>query len=136
MDKAYEMGAEGIKFTNYTQLGNAKELDPNYMLQERELKEFFEHLNNARNKYDVNEFRIRRCGSFERDTTKEHDNFECIAGTKSVAITPDLKVYPCFFLTAPGNEIGYVENGRIVIDSEFKNDGVKCLTKKIVEVKR
>ena len=132
VDKAYELGAEGIKLTNYMQLGNAKKLDYDYVMKDVQLKEFFEHLNNARNKYDINEFRIRRCGSFEKDLTKEYDSFKCVAGTKSVAITPDLKVYPCFFLTSPGNEIGYVENGRIYIDSNFKNDGKECLVRKLV----
>jgi len=132
VDKVYEIGAEGIKFTNYMQLGNAMNLDYNNMMKDDELNQFFKYLNNARNKYDINKFRIRRCGSFERDLTKEHDNFECVAGTKSVAITPDLKVYPCFFLTSPGYEIGYVDDGKILIDSEFKNDGEKCLTRKIV----
>lgn len=132
IDKAYELGAEGIKFTNYMQLGNALNLDCNYVMQDEELKEFFEYLNLARNKYDINEFRIRRCGSFGHDLTREHDNFECVAGTKSVAITPNLNVYPCFFLTSPGNEIGYVENNKIFVNENFENNGEKCLSKKMV----
>ena len=130
--QAYDMGAEGIKFTNYMQLGNAKNLDFKYVMDDNELKEFFKYLNNARSKYDINDFRIRRCGSFENDLVKGHDSFECVAGTKSVAITPNLNVYPCFFLTSPGYEIGYVENDKIFVDNNFKNNGAKCLTRNIV----
>lgn len=105
--KAVELGATAIKFTNFISQGNARNLDSKLILNEEQLEEFFEIIYNQRQKYDKEVLDIRRCGSFGNDLIHKC-NFHCTAGTITVCITPDLKVYPCIFQCKQGNEIGFV----------------------------
>ena len=129
-DIAYQLKAGGIKFTNYMNIGNATNLAVDNALTDDQLKAFFEQLRRARSMYDKEEFLIRRCGSFEKDQNNPNDKFICPAGKSSVVITPNYDVYPCFFLTQKGNEIGKVIDGKIFVDEEFENDGTKCLSRR------
>ena len=128
--KTYEMGARGIKFTNFLNQGNAKYINEDLTLNDDQLKTFFSSLGKARNKFDKDELIIERCGSFGVDINNAKNNFECIAGDELIVITPDLKVYPCVFLAKPGYEIGEVINNKIMINNYKKNKNV-CIAKEI-----
>lgn len=129
IEQAYFMAAEGIKFTNFMKIGEANNMNLDNILTDEQIKIFFKLLQLERKKYNMKDFRIRRCGSFGEDVNNNVNKFRCIAGSDSVAITPNLNVYPCFFLTSPGNEIGYVRNGKIFVQDEFNNEKGKCLAK-------
>lgn len=106
-------------------------MDSNLILSQDQLNEFFDILKEERNKYDKNILEIRRCGSFGNDL-RNKTNFKCDAGTNNIAVTPDFKVYPCIFLSKQGHEIGYYEDGKVYVDSDFIHDGSKCLAKEIL----
>lgn len=125
---AIAMHANGVKFTNYMYMGSAMHLGRENILSDEQICVFFDELEEVRRLYSKEEFLIRRCGSFGKS---KYRDFRCPAGKESVVITPDLKVYPCIFLAKPGWEIGYLENGKIMLDKEIKHDGMKCLAKEI-----
>ena len=75
--------------------------------------------------------KIRRCGTFGNDLNRKGCNFNCIAGSELVVITPDLNVYPCIFLAKKGYEIGKVVDSKIILYKEFNNKGDKCLAQEI-----
>lgn len=58
--KTIELGAKRIKFTNYMLIGAAEALSPNNVLREKDLKRFFEILEQERRKYPKELLRIRR----------------------------------------------------------------------------
>ena len=62
--KAYNMGARGIKFTNFLRQGNAKNLGVSNILTDNEIETVFKEIMEARQKYDINDLLIERCGSF------------------------------------------------------------------------
>ena len=130
-EKALSLKATGIKFTNYMQMGAALHLEKENVLTENQIQEFFNLLEKVRNIYPKEQLLIRRCGSFGKDFNNANSKFYCTAGKESVTITPDLKVYPCFFLAKKGMEIGYVEDSKIIINKLIKHDGSKCLAKEI-----
>ncbi|MGN1222588.1 MAG: hypothetical protein ACI4T1_00435 [Christensenellales bacterium] len=129
-DKAYKMGASEIKFTNFLKQGNANAMDNNLVLRECDLKDFFKLLYQVRQKYNRDQFEIKRCGSFGLERYRGKNNFKCVAGIDNVCITPDKKVYPCVFLAKPGNEIGFYQKGEIYIESKFYNSGKECMALK------
>ncbi len=130
-DTAFKLGAKAIKFTNYLNQGKAKKLDHNLILNDEQIAEFFQLVDQCRNKFDKSVFEIKRCGSF--GPNRERCNkFECLAGINHVCVTPDMKVYPCVFLAKPGFEIGYCDGKQIFIDSKFENDTKECIAKKIL----
>jgi len=129
-EDAIILGAKGIKFTNFMRMGAATNLEQENILTNEQIKIFFKELSEARKIYPKEKFLIRRCGSFGDNSLG--CKFTCTAAKDSVAITPELKVYPCFFLTKKGMEIGYVDNeGKIIIDKEIKHDGKRCLAREI-----
>lgn len=130
-DKAYTLGATGIKFTNYMQMGSAMNMGRSNILEKKQIEYFFEQLMKAREKYPKYILTIRRCGSFGKNYCNCNSKFKCTAGEESVVITPELKVYPCFFLAKKGMEIGYVENGKIIIDNPIYFNHNKCLAREI-----
>ena len=130
-EKAVSLGATGIKFTNYMQMGAALNLVQDNVLAEWQIEEFFALLEQVRRIYSKEELLIRRCGSFGNDTNNSGSKFCCTAGMESVVITPDLNVYPCFFLAKKGMEIGHVEDGKIIIDHPIVHNGSKCLAKEV-----
>ena len=125
-EKAKQLGADEIKFTNFINQGKAQDMEEELFLKENDYYEFFKLLHQTRDKYDINDLKISRCGSFGEDTYGK-SNFVCDAGVDFIFITPDMKVYPCIFFCKPGNEIGYYEDGKIYISEEFHNDQKKCL---------
>jgi len=126
--QAVEFGASAIKFTNFLKQGKAKNMDSDLILSESQLKEFFRLLHIERQKYDKNEFEVKRCGSFGKDLYKS-SNFKCVSGTDNLCISPSGDVYPCVFLAKPGYEIGKVIDDKIYISKDWLNDGSKCLAK-------
>lgn len=130
-EQARKLGARGIKFTNFIQQGNGKNLNDTNILKEEEIKEFFKLLIGERKKYNKDELIIERCGTFGKNYLSTHDNFYCDCITDSVVLTPDDNVYPCVFLAQPGNEIGKYENGCIFIDEGYENDHSKCIAREI-----
>lgn len=130
-EKALDIGANAIKFTNFIKQGHATKMDDNFILTQEQKHAFFEQLNEARSKYSKDKLQIQRCGSFGKDTTRKDNKFKCTAGTNSVVITPNNMVYPCIFLAKNGNEIGRYSNGIIELFEEYKNDGTSCLASRI-----
>ena len=129
--KASSLGARAIKFTKFIAQGNAKKIEARQKMQEEEVEAFFEQLQRAREEYDKEKLLVERCGTFGRNLQAKQDNFECIAGKKSVVITPDNSIYPCVFLAKPGYEIGTYKEGRVLIQPELQIDSDKCLTDEI-----
>lgn len=127
--KAEELGARGIKFTNFVKQGSAKSLDDRNILNDNQIKEFFALLMVERNKYKMEDLIIERCGTFGKNVLSNHDNFYCDCITDSVVITPDNNVYPCVFLAQSGYEIGKFENGKIYIYDSYDNNHDSCLAK-------
>lgn len=128
--RAIELGANSIRFTNYLKTGNAVYL-PNDYLTEKQILRFLEEIRRVRNLYDKNVLEIKRCGTFGIGNIDSHNNFKCPAGVDLIAVTPDMKVYPCNFLAKPGYEIGFVKDGNIFITKEINNSGVKCIAKEV-----
>lgn len=123
-----DMGANGVKFTNYMYTGNALHLDEKNVLSEEQIAIFFNELEKVRNKYPKGNLLIRRCGSFGMS---KYRVFNCTAINKSVVITPDMNVYPCIFLARKGLEIGRFEDGKILLFRDIWHDGKRCLAKEL-----
>lgn len=128
--RAIELGVNSIRFTNYLMIGNALEM-PDKTLNKEQIQIFLKLVQEQRKKYPKDFLEIKRCGTFGKQDNIEKNNFICPAGKNLVAITPDLKVYPCNFLSKVGFEIGKVENGEIKIYKEIKHDGCKCIADQI-----
>lgn len=134
-DKAHDMGAKAIKFTNYIKQGEAKKNNEiNYSLSEKEIVVFFEKLNEARSKYKKEELLIQRCGSF--GPSKLNDNFICPAVNDNVVLTPNGDVYPCIFLIDEKYKIGYYDKKIYVDSKKIINCGTKCLAHEYCNKKR
>ena len=58
--ETYELGASGIKFTNFLQQGNARDLNRNLILTKQQKEKFFDLLKIARDSYDKITFFIKR----------------------------------------------------------------------------
>lgn len=127
----YKNNIRGIRFTNYLKQGNATNLDDNLVLSNHQIRYIFNKIKEIRNKYDVNDLRILRCGSFGNDNYKE-SNFKCPAGIESVILTPNLKIYACLFLAEIGREIGYYKDGNIYIYDDFEPHAKYCSAKRIL----
>ncbi len=121
----YNNGIKKIRFTNFLRQGNANRLDDQLVLSDDERNEFFKIIDEERAKYPKDVLEIQRCGSFGNNKNSSK-KFNCDAGVGSIAMTPDLNIYPCIFLAAPGNEIGYYRNGNIYIRDDFENDSSEC----------
>lgn len=131
--KAIELGAYGIEFTNFLKQGKAIEMDSDNILSEEQISIFFEQLRYVRNKYSIDNLVIDRSGMFGKDNNNPKCHFSCPAGKDLVVITPDNNVYPCLFLAKPGYEIGkYDENTKkVLLDYIIDNDGNHCLAYEI-----
>ena len=121
------LGVDAIQFTNFISSGNASNMEKNNILTREQLNIFFEKLHNIRSKTNKKDLIIERSGTFGNDLN-HHSNFYCPAGKDIVTITPNLKVYPCFFLAKDGYEIGYCKDGKIYVEKNIEYDSKKCLT--------
>lgn len=118
-NKAYELGAKTIKFTNYIYQGNAQKNDFKKVLSQEQIDEVLSEIDYCRSLYKKEKLKIERCGTFGPKLT-ESNKFECLACKNMVVITPDLNVYQCVFDIDKGNEIGKVIDGKIMINDEYK----------------
>lgn len=136
-DKAYELGAKGIYFTNFMLQGNALNIeDRDLVLSDEQINSFFKQLMKCREKYKKEDLLIERDAGFGRNTLSTHDNFYCPSICDLVVLTPDNNVYPCIFLAKPGNEIGVYQDGKIYIDEKLLStvqqyNGLTCFAKEI-----
>lgn len=136
-DKAYELGAKGIYFTNFMLQGNALNIeDRDLVLSDEQINSFFKQLMKCREKYKKEDLLIERDAGFGRNTLSTHDNFNCTSICDLVVLTPDNNVYPCIFLAKPGNEIGVYQDGKIYIDEKLLStvqqyNGLTCFAKEI-----
>lgn len=136
-DKAYELGAKGIYFTNFMLQGNALNIeDRDLVLSDEQINSFFKQLMKCREKYKKEELLIERDAGFGRNTLSTHDNFNCPSVCDLVVLTPDNNVYPCIFLAKPGNEIGVYQDRKIYIDEKLLStvqqyNGLTCFAKEI-----
>ena len=119
-----------IKFTNFLRSGNAKNMKEDLTLNKDQLNTFFNLLEEARRKYDKKILNIARCGTFGNNI--EHKtNFLCPAITNQVTITPDNKVYPCFFLAGVVDPIGELINDKVYLYENYKHNCSECITKNL-----
>lgn len=126
-DNAIKMGANYIHFTNFMAQGNAKKINRDLILSEKQREEFFRQLILARKKYSKDELIITRCGTFDKNPFEDDGgNFRCLAYNEMVVLTPELKVYPCNFQASPGNEIGFYKDGKIFVEDGLNFDSKEC----------
>lgn len=130
-EKAIELGAYGIEFTNFLNQGNARNMDLFNLLSLNQINEFFEQLLKVRKKYPKDKLVIDRSGLFGKNQNSSSCHFNCPAGRDMVVITPDNNVYSCLFLAKPGLEIGKYINGKILLNNEIDNDGELCLAQEL-----
>lgn len=123
--EAYSLGACRIRFTNLLNVGMAVDLDRKLFLEGTQILEVLDRIKECRGWFDKDEFYIERCGSFGVGNDKS--KFRCTAGIDEVYITPDMKVYPCPFLTKRSNEIGFFSNGNVFIHNDYVNNQEKCM---------
>lgn len=129
-EQARILGVDSIRFTNYLKCGNAENLPDDY-LSDDQIVEFLQLIEEARSMYPKDVLEIKRCGTFGSGYGKLRSNFYCPAGNDLIAITPDMSVYPCNFLSKPGFEIGMVKDGKIYITKTINNCGDKCIAREI-----
>ncbi|MBR3115907.1 radical SAM protein [Candidatus Saccharibacteria bacterium] len=116
-DWCIENGFEEIRFTNFIAQGRAQELDSDLILDLEDRKHYYELITALRAKYSIDELCITSCGSFGDCGSP---NMSCMALNDFVILTPDYKVYPCFFQTQPGMECGIYHEGHIYTKTGFK----------------
>ncbi|MBR3660294.1 MAG: radical SAM protein [Bacilli bacterium] len=132
--KSLDLGAKGIYFTNFILQGNALNIiDKNLILNENQIRIFFEQLIKCREQYDINQLLIERDAGFGKNPISSHDNFKCPSINNQVILTPDNNIYPCIFLAKKGYEIGKYIDGKIFINDEYYNinNGNICYAKEI-----
>ena len=131
-EEAYNMGARGIMFTNFIMQGNGIKLGKDLVLTSEMLKDFFNYIKSAREKYSKDDLIIERSGTFGKNVVdNSNNNFCCEFGTDRVYVTPDNNVYPCLFMTKPGYEIGKFINGRVMINEHIQHDHNVCIAKEV-----
>ena len=129
--KAFEIGARQIKFTNFIIQGNAKKYGfDKVALNEDEILEALNEINRMRKKYDKSVLEVSRCGSFGNSIQSKH--YCCDAGIDYLTITPDLKLYPCiFFAGLKEYEMGFYKDGKFWLTKECVHNCDGCLAKKV-----
>lgn len=128
-EEVLKLGVHHIRFFNYLKIGNAINLPDDNVLSQEQLKVFFEQLELARKKYPKDILKIKRNGTFGEDLKCNKNNFECAAGYEEVVIAPNMKVYPCIYMTKEGYEIGEYNNGNILLYNKPTHDRKRCLVR-------
>ena len=131
-EKVKSLGITQIHFTNFICQGRAKQNNmQHYILTEDQILIALNDINRAREKYDIKDLRISRCGSFGNGTNSK--NFLCDAGIDDFVIAPDNKVYPCLFFTGISEyQIGEYKDGKINLFKQCQYDCKDCFAKKIL----
>lgn len=117
-----------IRFFNYLKIGNALELSEDNILSDQELKLFFSQLGEARQCYPKELLNIKRNGTFGPNP-ENLSKFVCDACYDEVVIAPNMKVYPCIYMTKEGYEIGEYKDGQIYLYQFPTHNRKKCLAK-------
>ena len=130
-EKASDIGARAVKFTNYINQGRANQTIYDDTLTDDQKKYFFEQIEKERDRYNIDDLLIERCGTFGKNTHSNKDNFKCIAASDSVVLTPDNSIYPCVFLAKPGYEIGEYRDNKIYVQKDLQTSDEECLSDKI-----
>lgn len=117
-----------IRFFNYLKIGNALELSEDNILSDQELKLFFSQLDEARQCYPKELLNIKRNGTFGPNP-ENLSKFVCDACYDEVVIAPNMKVYPCIYMTKEGYEIGEYKDGQIYLYQFPTHNRKKCLAK-------
>ena len=103
-------GFREIRFTNYMSQGRAAAMKDELVLTPDDRKRYYEIITQEREKYPKDVLTITSCGSFGACGTP---NISCMAVHDFVVLTPDYKVYPCFFMAQEGRECGFYQDGHI-----------------------
>ena len=105
-----KQGFKEIRFTNYMAQGRAKNMKDELVLTPDDRKRYYEIITEQRMKYPIDELCITSCGSFGACGTP---HMSCMAVRDFVVLTPEYKVYPCFFMAQKGMECGFYKDGYI-----------------------
>ncbi len=131
-ERALGLGASGLKFYRYMQIGNAS-LGPSFELSAKQEKEFFALFEKARQKYPKEILEIYLSGGFSPRPGSRNESLAlqsqfCPAGVMLFTMTPDNLVYGCPFLIEKGNEIGILKKEGIFLFEEPSKAGrEKCI---------
>lgn len=129
-NQAFAFGAFKIRFANLLRQGAALNFDNSLILNNFQINYVLNNIEHARKKFPKEKLYVARCGSLGPGVNNR--KFYCPAGIDNAYLTPDFKVYPCFFLSKPGYEIGLYKDGKIFIDSTYQNDGKSCKAAEIL----
>ncbi|MBQ3048114.1 MAG: radical SAM protein [Clostridia bacterium] len=134
--RAKELNVDEVHFTNFICQGNAvKRGLQKHILSEEQILYSLKKINELRNKYDINDLKITRCGSFGNNIGSK--NYFCDAGITDLVITPDNGIYPCiFFAGIEKYKLGEYVDGEIKLNKICKHDCNGCFAKDILNYKK
>ena len=112
-----------IRFTNFITQGRARKMARDLILDADDRKRYYEIITAERDKYPINQLQITSCGSFGACGSP---NMTCASMRDFVVLTPEYKVYPCFFQTQPGLECGIYKDGYIFTNKNYKTPEHDC----------
>ena len=134
--KAKELNADEIHFTNFICQGNAvKQGLQKHILSEEQILLSLKKINELRNKYDINDLKLTRCGSFGNNIGSK--NYFCDAGIADFVITPDNSIYPCiFFAGIEKYKLGEYVDGELKLNKKCNHNCDGCFAKDILNNKK
>ena len=117
-EKALEVGADKIKFTNFISQGSAKDnFDNSEFLNQAQINFVLDEIEKMRLIIPKKDLNIQRCGTFGPNIHK--NNFYCLAGQDMIILTPDRKLYNCVFNISNNSCIGYLDDDyNLIINQE------------------
>jgi MoaA/NifB/PqqE/SkfB family radical SAM enzyme len=121
-ERSVEYGADMIQFLRFVQLGRGEQIGQNALTPEQ-IEEFFQQIDEAREKFPKSVLEIRPHGNFgpkpgSKGEAMARANNYCSAGKDLAAIDPENRVYGCPY--SMGSVIGRFEDGEIVIDIDIE----------------
>lgn len=134
--KAKELNVDEVHFTNFICQGNAvKRGLQKHILSEEQILIALKKINELREKYDIDDLKITRCGSFGNNIGSK--NYYCDAGITDYVITPDNSIYPCiFFAGIPEYKLGEYSNGKLNLTKKCNHNCSGCFAKDILNYKK
>ena len=136
-EASVNLGVSKIRFNNFLLQGKAlKNRFKSFVLSNNQILEFFDLLYNLRAQYDEKVLYIDRSGLFDCDCGAERkNNFFCPAIREDLTITPDFKIYPCFYLAGMDeHQIGIYDKHEIILfeDKLAKYSNDHCFARTIL----
>ncbi|MBE7082185.1 MAG: radical SAM protein [Clostridiales bacterium] len=130
--KAKQLNIDEVHFTNFICQGNAvKNGLQKHILSEEQILFALKKINELRNKYDINDLKITRCGSFGNNIGSK--NYFCDAGITDFVITPDNNIYPCiFFAGVEKYKLGEYVEGELKLNKKCNHNCSGCFAKDIL----